>query len=130
MLWGSSGNGGISAQFLDSSDGFILDQATSQVLTVQTSVVAQPDNCDSNGFANAADAAASAAGVVIADFCLRVYLLPPPYTQDASSCGFAGRGTLDCPCGGCRTWTLYADASDPDYYGGIITHEIGHHIGE
>ena len=67
MLWeaglDNGPDGGVAAQFLDSSDGFTLDQATSRVVTLQTSFLTSTTECDSEGVANAADAAASAAGV-------------------------------------------------------------------
>jgi hypothetical protein len=130
MLWEASldngPDGGVAAQFLDSSDGFTLDQATSRVMTVQTSFLTSTTKCDSEGIANAADAAASAAGVTISDYCLHVYLLP----QTTGLCNFAGLGYVGCRCGGCRVWTLYGLPSNPGAHANIITHEIGHNLGE
>lgn len=123
MLWGGISYN-VAGQFLDSSDGFTLDEATSRVLTVQTSFAASNTDCDPYGIANAADAAVAAAGVALADYCLRVYLLP----AEGVSCFWAGLGYVDCTCGNCRTWTNIASQSNPGLWANIVTHELGHNL--
>ncbi len=59
-MWDSAQN--VAGQFLDSSDGFTFEKATSVVLTVQTSLVSPGSSCDYDGYAAAANAAAAAMG--------------------------------------------------------------------
>ncbi|PIQ83873.1 MAG: hypothetical protein COV75_05285 [Candidatus Omnitrophica bacterium CG11_big_fil_rev_8_21_14_0_20_63_9] len=72
--------------------------------------------CNYNGWANAADSAATAAGVSLGNYQRRVYLFPR-----TGSCGWAGLGTI----GGnpSRAWSNGYN----DYR--LFAHELGHNLG-
>ncbi len=59
-MWDGAQN--VAGQFLDSSDGFTFDKATSAVLTVQTALVSPGTTCDVDSYADAANNAAAAMG--------------------------------------------------------------------
>jgi gametolysin peptidase M11/alpha-galactosidase-like protein len=77
--------------------------------------VLSTDSCDLNGWALAADAQATAAGVDVASYRHKVYVMP------ASMCPAAGYGSV----GGApsHAWDFACDTR------GVLTHEIGHNIG-
>ena len=72
--------------------------------------------CDYNGWATAADAAATAAGVNLSQYQHKVYVLPK-----ANPCSWAGLGTV----GGnpSRAWIGICDMAD------VFAHELGHNLG-
>jgi hypothetical protein len=74
--------------------------------------------CDYYGWAEAADAAASAAGHDLALYQHRVYVLPPYWEL---ACGWAGLGNVGCDTF-CRSWI--AEPHSPMVY----AHELGHNL--
>lgn len=71
--------------------------------------------CDTNGWASAANAAATAAGVNVGAYSRLIYVVP------SGSCGYAGYGSL----GGSpsRSWILgYCGTKD------VYAHELGHNL--
>lgn len=76
-------------------------------------------SCDYNGWASAADTAATAAGVNLSLYQHRVYVLP--HYSKLPNCGWAGLGNLGCGTY-CRTWiALPTD-------GTVYAHELGHNV--
>jgi len=73
-------------------------------------------SCDYNGWASAADAAATAAGVNLSQFQHKIYVLPKN-----NPCSWAGLGTV----GGSpsRAWIGINDMPD------VYAHELGHNLG-
>jgi hypothetical protein len=73
-------------------------------------------NCDYTAWANAADAAATAAGIQLSQFQHKVYVLPK-----RNPCSWAGLGTV----GGnpSRAWIGLCDVAD------VYAHELGHNLG-
>jgi len=73
--------------------------------------------CDLAGWANAADAAATAAGVNISSYPRRLYVMP---TTEMSACGMQGAGQV----GGSpsRAWVFDYTVSD------VYAHELGHNL--
>lgn len=71
--------------------------------------------CDFYGWAAAADAAAQAQGVNLAQYNRRLYVIPR-----ANSCGWAGLGTI----GGnpSRAWVAHCSLAD------VYAHELGHNL--
>lgn len=78
--------------------------------------VASTDACDLSGWAKAADAQAAAAGMDVAAYQHKVYVLPTTNT-----CSASGYGTI----GGSPSvaWILRADVA------GVFAHEVGHNLG-
>jgi hypothetical protein len=72
--------------------------------------------CSIEAWAGAADAAASAAGVDVAAYTRKVYILPR-----TNPCGYTGIGTV----GGApsRSWIFRCELSD------CVAHELGHNLG-
>jgi len=77
---------------------------------------ASTGTCDYYGYANALDAAATAAGVNLANYQRKMYIIPVN-----SNCNWCGLGQLP----GTRTWIRGAGCTTP----GICGHEIGHNLG-
>lgn len=73
--------------------------------------------CNPNGWADAADTAASANGVNLSLYQHRMYVLP-----SAGACSWAGLGDIGCGTF-CRTWIPFCTWSD------VYAHELGHNLG-
>jgi hypothetical protein len=73
------------------------------------------NSCNYNGWASAAESAATSAGVNLSQYARRIYVFPR-----GSTCGWAGLGTI----GGnpSKAWIAYCDLPD------VYAHELGHNI--
>lgn len=86
-------------------------------------------NCDYGNWSTAADAAATAAGVNLASFTNKQYIL-----HSSAACGWAGLGQLP----GSRTWVKWSGLSSTSSTNisrkvrnqKVSTHELGHNFGE
>ncbi|MGJ0515547.1 MAG: NEW3 domain-containing protein [Methylomicrobium sp.] len=74
------------------------------------------DSCNPTAWADAADAAATAAKINVGSYTRKVYVLP-----STNKCGYSGLGQV----GGSpsRAWTFRCDVADS------YTHELGHNLG-
>jgi hypothetical protein len=74
------------------------------------------DSCNPTAWADAADAAATAAKINVGSYTRKVYVLP-----SANKCGYSGLGQV----GGSpsRAWTFRCDVADS------YAHELGHNLG-
>jgi hypothetical protein len=113
LMFSTTSGISVDAIYRQSSSGSVsLSGGVVGPFTIQAS---STDPCDTGGWADAADAAATAAGADPASFPRRVYVLP------SSSCPAAGIGDL----GGAstRAWVFTCDLLD------IYAHELGHNFG-
>ena len=76
--------------------------------------------CDTAAIQTKADAAATAAGVVLSGFTNVTYIFP-----HLSACSFAGRAQLP----GSRSWINTISATNPSIHEWVIAHELGHNFG-
>jgi len=74
------------------------------------------ESCDAYGWAAEAEAAAPAAGVDLALYQHRIFVLP-----SSTSCPWAGLGNVGCGAW-CRAWIKTCNVTD------IYAHEIGHNL--
>ena len=76
--------------------------------------------CDTAAIQSKADAAATAAGVVLSGYTNVSYIFP-----HINACSFAGRAQLP----GSRSWINTISATTPKIHDWVIAHELGHNFG-
>ncbi|HET9852045.1 MAG TPA: hypothetical protein VFP56_06015 [Candidatus Limnocylindrales bacterium] len=76
--------------------------------------------CDTAAIQTKADAAATAAGVVLSGYTNITYIFP-----HLNACSFAGRAQLP----GARSWINTISATSPKIHEWVISHELGHNFG-
>jgi hypothetical protein len=76
--------------------------------------------CDTAAIQSKADAAATAAGVVLSGYTNISYVFP-----HLDACSFAGRAQMP----GARTWINTISATNPKIHDWVIAHELGHNFG-
>ena len=76
--------------------------------------------CDTAAIQTRADAAATAAGVVLADYTHVSYVFP-----HLDACSFAGRAQVP----GSRSWINTISTTSPKIHDWVVAHELGHNFG-
>ena len=76
--------------------------------------------CDTAAIQTRADAAATAAGVVLSDYTNVTYVFP-----HLDACSFAGRAQLP----GTRSWINTISTTTPKIHDWVVAHELGHNFG-
>lgn len=120
LMW--TGSRSIDGLFLETSNGALgfphdIDNNGSSDLYRVSIPASINEGCNSSAWADAADAAATAAGADLSLYRHKLYVLPGDV-----GCEWAGLGTLGCGSS-CRSWVN--TCALPDVY----AHELGHNLG-
>ncbi len=75
------------------------------------------DGCDYGAWADAAETAATDAGLDLSQYQHKVFMLP-----SEASCGWSGLGSVGCSANYCRVWVREGG-------GPVLAHELGHNLG-
>jgi hypothetical protein len=108
--------GGLSVNGLYKASSIGRVSFSGQVVGPYPLTASSADSCDMSGWADAADAQATSAGLDLTAYPRKVYVMPP------NTCPGAGLGTVGTVQNS-RAWIFSCDLK------GVFAHEIGHNLG-